>query len=288
MYSSFLTNEELNCWESVSGVLFLVGFACWTVAYVDIIYWSRKYKCGYFEPIWAVAANFAWELYMLISPSNPYWSLRLVCFIWSFLDAFILACGILWGWRHQDIAPFTSLDYLASLVVWFAGWFIFNHTISAAGDKTGILSAWTVNTYVSAAYLQSWCNYYMRYKKPLEGPKVSLIASLKLVGTGLMSIDFYFCDDNPISNLAPLVYLQVLCFIIDLYYLTRVLEIKAMDMIEHPVTTYLQMESSNGRAGIGTQDAKSAIPEHFHWLFDYLWIGHIHDSHVHSAKTKPS
>jgi hypothetical protein len=176
----------------------------WTLAYLLII------RQGFLDstfgmPLAALCANVSWEfIFAFVYPHNL--PQRAVNVVWFSLDLVILVQLLLYGPREFSGLP-RRLFYAAfALALATAFGAVLTMTLQF-GDFDGTYSAFGQNLMMSVLFVT------MLYTRgSLRGQSVS-IAALKMGGTALASLAFYFFNpDYDGSVLLPFLYVAILVF----------------------------------------------------------------------------
>jgi hypothetical protein len=176
----------------------------WTLAYLLII------RQGFLDstfgmPLAALCANLSWEfIFAFVYPHDL--PQRAVNVVWFSLDLVILVQLILYGPREFSGLP-RRLFYAAfALALATAFGAVLTITLQF-GDFDGAYSAFGQNLMMSVLFVTM-----LHTRGSLRGQSVS-IAALKMGGTALASLAFYFFNpDYDGSVLLPFLYVAILVF----------------------------------------------------------------------------
>jgi hypothetical protein len=183
--------------------------ALWTLAYLLIIrqgFLDRTYGM----PLAALCANLSWELiFAFVYPHDL--PQRAVNVVWFSFDVVILVQLLLYGPREFSGLP-RRLFYAAfALALATAFGAVLTITLQF-GDFDGAYSAFGQNLMMSVLFVTM-----LHTRGSLRGQSVS-IAALKMGGTALASLAFYFFNpDYNGSVLLPFLYVAI--FVFDAVYL---------------------------------------------------------------------
>ncbi len=178
--------------------------ALWTLAYLLIIrqgFLDRTYGM----PLAAICANLSWELiFAFVYPHDL--PQRAVNVVWFSFDLVILVQLLLYGPREFSGLP-RRLFYAAfALALATAFGAVLTITLQF-GDFDGAYSAFGQNLMMSVLFVTM-----LHTRGSLRGQSVS-IAALKMGGTALASLAFYFFNpDYDGSVLLPFLYVAILAF----------------------------------------------------------------------------
>jgi hypothetical protein len=176
----------------------------WTLAYLLIIrqgFLDRTYGM----PLAALCANLSWEfIFAFVYPHDL--PQRAVNVVWFSFDLVILAQLLLYGPR--EFAGLSRRLFYASVALALVTAFGAVLTITLQfEDFDGAYSAFGQNLMMSVLFVAM-----LYYRGSLRGQSVS-IAALKMGGTALASVAFYFFNpDYAGSVLLPFLYVAILVF----------------------------------------------------------------------------
>lgn len=213
---------DMSAWYNWVGA---VGAVSWLVAYILVIVQGNK-QATYGVPLVAICLNLTWELmdsFFLPDPV-PIWIW--IDRAWFIVDVLIARQLFLYGRREQFWPEVQRAFYVIVPCIMLAAFIGQYAWVTTFHDTLGILLAFVINLVMSALFLP----YYFARRESGRGLSLP-VAWLKMVGTGLSSVQCYFLIPliHPIEPsttrfgaYAFVHFLFVACFVLDVVYIVLV------------------------------------------------------------------
>ena len=202
---------------SFSDVLLMCGGVCWTFTYLAAIHLSAL-DHTHTIPFFAITLNLTWELiFTAVTPHN--FPQRAIDTVWLLLDTVILIQAIR-NFNHKSIHLTRHQFYIGAILSLLTA-FSVQYALTVQMDGQGFYSAFTINLYMSIAFVLLLFN-----RKPRLAGQNQYIAIAKMTGTALSSLSFYLSRNDDNSALAD-VYLYTL------YLLVLVWDVLYVGLIVH-------------------------------------------------------
>jgi len=190
-------------------VLILLGGICWTIVYIELIFWGFKEK-AYGMPFIALALNFTWEaLHSYLGLKNDISNIQTwIILIWFILDTVIVCTYLIYGKKYFPkqssklyFMPWTIIIFLMSFVLQYC-------FVLEFGNLGKVYSAFIQNLIMSILFINMIVN-----RTTTAGQSLT-IAINKWIGTLAFTILF-----GVIGGSKLILAIGIFCSVFDILYI---------------------------------------------------------------------